>query len=64
MTAKIHLIGGDIINLDEFATENLINAIKNQEVGSTLNVLNFMTDEGKMQFSVPMSSVTYIKYEN
>jgi hypothetical protein len=62
MKAKIFFNNGNALDLDNFATEMLLKTIHKQELGTSLVVLHFADKTGKMNYTIPMSSISYIDY--
>lgn len=62
MKATIHLTTKNTLELDEFATDMILKSIHKQELGSSLVVLHFAMKSGKLTYTIPMSSISYIEY--
>lgn len=62
MKAVIYLINGNTLQLDEYATEQILKCIHAKELGTSLINLHIADITGKLKYSIPMSNVLYIEY--
>jgi hypothetical protein len=62
MKANIHLMNGNVLHLDEFATEMILKTIHKGDLGNSLIVIHVADKTGRLKYSIPMTNVAYLEY--
>lgn len=62
MKSKLVLANGYSLDLDEFATDQVLKNVHKNELSNSLIVMHIADKTGRLKYSVPMNSILFIDY--